>query len=1072
MARDLFERRSQELQDRSKQDVFEERNKYWETYNNTKTDIPLAVQTPVFDEEEKQRRQKIFSHELKKGRELIDRMTASPEALQLIQEASKQQLQRGFVPSIERGYQTGVSGIATGRPEPLTYEPTFTEKLGQQVGRIASDIPAMIPGGAAGSILGPIGAAAGAFSAPQLLNTAYDQYLDYVRKGNDLTFGEFLERAGQVGKETGKAAIVGGVTGFAGRLLPFLRMSPRLSKILDKPAGAALARGTLEVGGLSVGQRLTEGEWPSAEEFAQNAITIAGMHGAGKIAEKTGIAPVIRSVSNKTKEIIKDTAEHAAMFVPDELKGKFRQAQQTLSKLSPRQLFRISEKERPYFEMLKDFLGIRNARYMASQMKWAEHVDSLKHLPDEAWQDMIYYRQKTGNPNIKGDSYKKLVQRLSPEARNFVDTTVADHFKEMLKTWNEHPATQDINPREAVEEIYLPGLYEYDPQNYARAYDEYTKQFKKANPLKNPKKFMTYLEALEAKGLKPRYNNLVDLMQAYDRIMIKSMSNHELLNDIKKTEKATGQKLIVNSTNETEYNKAKGAGFVPFHDFFLRRHVVGMKDGKPQYAITAKPALVDPNFASAFKGVFNQRPYSPPNVWTQAYDSISDFIRFSRVALSGFHYGALTESAIGAMGPEALNFKKWLNEGAELRKNKEFMVDAAKHGLKVDSGAFVDYDKGRSWIDKALAGATQKIFGEGASKKLLRGMGYLFDHFHPRLKLVSWRRFVDKAIMDSINEGIPLAGQELTDVKRGMAELVNNMYGGQNWEIQKFFNDPNAVKFMRRLIGYPDWTISAAKQAADVFAPGLKGEASRNYWMKYAVGQLMFTAISRLINSGFEQTDPDKSPTGIRWNPTKAFEGLRVKDPKNWYKIPLPNIDVNIAGRQFRMGRDERGRRLYTHPGKQALEIGRYFMDPIKSIFSKSNPILQMVATQMFGGSPSLEGVYPAQLAYVSGQRRPWGGKEGLGQVGYRAKELAESMVPFSLKNISQQGILPVLATGATLPISKSMNLYDAEKYLETAFKKNDITQVNLIRSVLKDSGYKEGSIKATVTRARKKATK
>jgi len=73
---------------------------------------------------------------------------------------------------------------------------------------------------------------------------------------------------------------------------------------------------------------------------------------------------------------------------------------------------------------------------------------------------MKYYAQKTGDPNIGvEDSFADVSQRLPKHAKAFVDEVIRPHLKESLKTWNEHPATRDINPRKGLEEYYLPGVY-------------------------------------------------------------------------------------------------------------------------------------------------------------------------------------------------------------------------------------------------------------------------------------------------------------------------------------------------------------------------------------------------------------------------------------------------------------------------------------------------------------------------------------------------------------------------------------------------------------------------------------
>jgi len=301
------------------------------------------------------------------------------------------------------------------------------------------------------------------------------------------------------------------------------------------------------------------------------------------------------------------------------------------------------------------------------------------------------------------------------------------------------------------------------------------------------------------------------------------------------------------------------------------------------------------------------------------------------------------------------------------------------------------------------------------------------------------------------------------------------MYGGQNWESMKFLNDPKVMKGVRRLVGYPDWTISAARQSADVLAPGIKGEASRKYWVKYGAGQVLLHGLAKYLNSGWEQTDPNDSPSGVRWNQEKAMDGLTQGDPSKWDQFPLPDINLRIGGTTFNPGRDRQGKKLFGHMGKQAREIGRYRTNPVQALFSKAAPLIQMIGTQIMGGSPYEGTVFPAQAKYKGGKLLPWGGtKPGTAEnIASRGKEVLESVLPFSARGIVERGIAPSIASGlGSFSISKGLSKTKAIPLLEKALKDKNIQEVNRIRKALKDNNYAEGSIKSAVTIARKNLKK
>ena len=993
---------------------------------------------------------------------------------------ASQDEESGIIPSFKRGMQSGVSGILAMQGEQEPRDEKWYEKGAHLVGETLSDLPAMMVGGQTGAILGipggpagvTLGAGAGAFALPTLLKHAAKEYRDHAKEGEDLTFGEFLERAGRTVKETGKAAIVGGVASKMGKLLPILREMPGMSKLLNTKSGAVVARGALEASGITATQSALEGEMPTTQQFVENAALIGGMHAAGAAGKKIGlgkiIEPAIRPLVDKTSKIVSKVGK----FLPESVKEAGSDIYKGISKL------RKTAKQKVYFEMLEDHVGKRDAKMVESQFKWRETLADIEKsgkLSKSNLEDMMYFRQKTGNPFKKGDTYAKLAKRIPKNARKFVNETIDNHFEASLKSWNDNPATKNINPREALEKVYLPGLYEGDPKAYKRTYDEVSRKFKTKNPFAEKKTFLSYLEAFKKAGLKPRYKNIVDLMGAYDRIMIKSMANNELVQNIKKYEKVNDVDLVVNASNKENYKRAKAAGFVPFDDVYLKRYISGKKDGKPVFGTSLAPALVHPEFASAFQGVFNKNAFKPEFKPLKYYDSLANTIRFQRVALSPFHYGALMESALGAKGIKAFNIPKWLREGTELRNNKEFMMDAAQAGLKTDPVEPRVFEKGEKLIDKAIDYAgekeipnlTQKVLG-----KTKKGLEYLFKEFHPKLKLTTWNEFSNDAINKAIKEGKPPSTVEIKNIKKQMAELVNNMYGGQRWETIQHLNNPENMKWLRRAIGYPDWTTSAARQFMDAFAPGLKGKASRKYWAKYGMYFMMTQGLLKFVNSGFQQTDEENnSIKGVRWNPEKALSGLTKGDPSKWYQFPLPDFDVDIAGRTFNPGRDSLNKKLYGHFGKQMLEIGRYYTDPLSSLFSKSNPLIQIVGKQILGGTPYKRKIFPAQYAFKKGSIVPWKGAErgSLKEYAARGKEIVSDVMPFSIQGAAQRGIAPTIASlGGLFPISKGLSLTQAEPLARKAFKNKNYEEINRIRATLKDNAYSYKQIKSMIRRARK----
>jgi hypothetical protein len=72
----------------------------------------------------------------------------------------------------------------------------------------------------------------------------------------------------------------------------------------------------------------------------------------------------------------------------------------------------------------------------------------------------------------------------------------------------------------------------------------------------------------------------------------------------------------------------------------------------------------------------------------------------------------------------------------------------------------------------------------------------------------------------------------------------------------------------------------------------------------------------------------------LTWDPNKEHSTFENEDPTRskfpYLDIQLPDIEVEIAGHKFNVGRDAKGRKLYSHFGKKLLEIFNYGRDPIR----------------------------------------------------------------------------------------------------------------------------------------------
>jgi len=1000
--------------------------------------------------------------------------------------------QTGYLDLLTSGAKTGVTGQLAGyEAEELPEDSSVLERMAYNVGHLGSDLPAILAGQA---VTGGLG---GGFAAPELIR----QIQAYRKKPSAETWTQAIADLAQIPWETGKQAIVGRITGAAGKALPMLAKTG---------LGKELASGLGTVGGATAGQALVERRIPSPKEILDTTMLVGAMHAGG-----LGAKGIRKGVSKITPEPVKARAKALKIRAKEIAKKPFKQFVEQY------------HKEKPSYELLRKYVGEERASNIESSFKWRKNAEALgKNVSAKQLEEIIYARQRTGNPNIKGDTYKKLVKRLSPEARKFADKTVDKHFKEQLKAKNKHPYLKEVSPRQIVEEFYLPGLYEYTDE-FRSKYQQVAKKFNYKDPASDMKTFLSYDAALKKAGMKPRYNNILDIMRANDVAYAKTIAGANLLQDIAKIEKETGRKIIVTSRDsKSVINEAKAEGYTPIDNTFLKAFT-------PEGAKTPTMAhaYVAPEFVEAFRSLFPEPKRAPGLLKKvikfpgQVFDHLNDIYRGLNVSMGLFHFNPLIESissstenlptAISGIFNPLKSGRHVMRRGENYLNNPEAMKDMSRY---VTIHPVEEYSKSRSAVMKTLGApgkfvkwatpdpvlekagkmaqsAWDKIPGGIKSNAVVRGTAkgvnaavrrltsipdFLFKKFHPRLKAVAWHDYVDAEVLKRTKEGKAPTPKELIEIKRGMGELVDNTFGGQNWEVQRFFNNPYARKWMRRLIGYPDWTISAIKQGAGPFSSNpMKARAALKYWLKFGMNMAILQSGYKFVFGGMYQSDKEnKSPAGIRWSLDKALKEFTEPDPLEWFKFPLPDVPVKIAGKEFNPGREQKtawnkkGSKLYTHYGKQMLELGGWYNHPYRTAFSKSSPMIRGILKQVIGKTPGDDKDFTVRGKYVRRKGwMPWDATQpGTAERGIsRMKAFIGDAIPFSMRALYDKGLAPYLVTGGgSLPISKGTTPAKAEIPLEKAFENKDYKMVSRIKKALRDNGFTAKKINSIVNKARK----
>lgn len=205
-----------------------------------------------------------------------------------------------FLDAIEAGFQMSTGGLITRGKLPDTVLPEnapMAYRIGAQLGTVVGDIPAMVVGGAAGTVGGPVGVGAGAFAFPAGLRSLL---MDYYERGEVDSFVDFWDMASGAMIEASKGAVVGGATALTGSLAG-TSAKAILSGTAQKIA-TPIAERSVEIATMTTVGSALEGEVPEPSDFVEAAIVIGAFTGVAKVAN-----PVAKTVASKLRKIYAKT---------------------------------------------------------------------------------------------------------------------------------------------------------------------------------------------------------------------------------------------------------------------------------------------------------------------------------------------------------------------------------------------------------------------------------------------------------------------------------------------------------------------------------------------------------------------------------------------------------------------------------------------------------------------------------------------------------------------------------------------------------------------------------------------
>lgn len=355
-------------------------------------------------------------------------------------------------------------------------------------------------------------------------------------------------------------------------------------------------------------------------------------------------------------------------------------------------------------------------------------------------------------------------------------------------------------------------------------------------------------------------------------------------------------------------------------------------------------------------------PRLTPSPATMRGESIFEaWLRVNALAKRGllfwsfFHHMALTETGVVDGGVDFLKAIPSMAQGFVRAGKQEFkglrgdssifdsgsLIDTAtRSGLQL--GALVDaevdtFQRAMRAVERtvpSLSPATKAL-----SKVEMVNNKTLWDFYQNALKLFTWNTLYHRALTK-------FPGKPALEVARGVAEHVNNSFGGHMWETLMIGRE--GQRWLRALLLAPDWTISNLRIAMDFWGNAIKG---REMWQRgrAAIGfpvspaDLLRTDVKALYARQYALRTAVM--LGIFANMANvAFRGHFMDENPEGYRdvVMLP-------------WKDEDGRALFWRIGKQFREPYEIVKEPGDFARRKlsavpSAVLMTLTGTDMFGG--------------------------------------------------------------------------------------------------------------------------
>ncbi|MEA2036504.1 MAG: hypothetical protein U9O94_03285 [Nanoarchaeota archaeon] len=663
-----------------------------------------------------------------------------------------------------------------------------------------------------------------------------------------------------------------------------------------------------------------------------------------------------------------------------------------------------------------DLVGERREKLGSSSYETNLFVEKLdRKLTRKQRQVIPFMIEKTKELPEKYKHLQKVMDKDKEKLQPYVDE-IKSHFE---KGWKKQLDNLDNMDKQEMEN-YVTHLWKI-PENKKK---EVVQWF-----IKNKNKFLekrfipTIREGIEKHGLEPKTLDISDVIRIHDSNVNRSIRNTEFIQKIKDLDK-DGISLI---------QKAKDAprDWITYNHPILQKvcytkvSTAGKKLGVTESPWGSIEVKVHPDLVKPLEVVLGSKF---DNKAVAIYEATNELVKKAWLSASLFHHGALTETAVGVLGP--IKTSKVLLDGISRigkyaigggkkplpifdKKWQETARDGIANGLQVGATKDIARSKIQNYLDswaetqKWYLKPTKTIGKPLAEANRAFDKG-LWDFLHDSFKLYAYEHTLTKNLMRAKK------GTSVKKIKQETAEFINDTFGGQNWDRVT----PKQLQVARWTLLSPDWTVSTFKQALSVTGFGKKHKETTGLRKKMGasfVGKvaLYYAGGLQLLNAYFRDVDK-------RNNPDK-YKGQKLSISDYTMLGNAPGHKTHLFA-----GRNEDGTENYIRAGKQFRELPELIAHPFKKIGGKASPALTTIA-EIFTGH-SLSGFEDEDLYKKKGFDLAFG----------MIKKTAKLGLPFSVtklfdKNSEWHG------ENLIWPTSKGMTKYKATSLYEDAIVKNNI---------------------------------